>query len=150
MTEELKPCPFCGYRARVEATRDAVGDYQGYVECMDCGATVYGPGDMKDAESAMYEAGRAWNRRYAERERSANVRRWRCRSRGRDRGEPRALQREAPRMVPRAQARDKGPRGDAQAPRRIRGVAERIVDAARKRASKHDPQPYMVCDANHR
>ena len=74
MTEELKPCPFCGYRARVEATRDAVGDYQGYVECMDCGATAYGPGDMKDAESAMYEAGRAWNRRYAERERSANVR----------------------------------------------------------------------------
>lgn len=63
MTEELKPCPFCGYRARVEATRDAVGDYQGYVECMDCGATVYGPGDMKDDESAMHEARKEWNKR---------------------------------------------------------------------------------------
>lgn len=61
--ETLKPCPFCGYGARVEATRDAVGDYQGYVECLDCGATVYGPGDMPDAESAMNEAVSAWNRR---------------------------------------------------------------------------------------
>ena len=61
--EELKPCPFCGYKARVETTRDAIGDYQGYVECLDCVATVCGPGDMPDAESAMNEAVSAWNRR---------------------------------------------------------------------------------------
>lgn len=63
MTETLKPCPFCGYKARVESTRDAVGDHQGYVECMDCGATIFGPGDLPDAESAMSAAVDAWNRR---------------------------------------------------------------------------------------
>ena len=47
---ELKPCPFCGYKARVETTRDAIGDYQGYVECLDCGATVCGPGFMTTVE----------------------------------------------------------------------------------------------------
>jgi Lar family restriction alleviation protein len=40
MSEDLKPCPFCGGRGRI--TKDADPDFTGYfiaVKCNDCGAT---------------------------------------------------------------------------------------------------------------
>jgi Lar family restriction alleviation protein len=49
---ELKPCPFCGYEARLYFD---VHDMNGVV-CKKCGAKIYGFGSRGSAKSA-------WNRR---------------------------------------------------------------------------------------
>lgn len=55
MTEELKPCPFCGSTA-THHHQSAGGDFA--VECSDCGAR--GPLDTAFGGCDEYEA---WNRR---------------------------------------------------------------------------------------
>jgi Lar family restriction alleviation protein len=54
MTDDLKPCPFCGGKAQFMASVIATGDY--YVTCTNCDATT---------AYARTQAGavRAWNRR---------------------------------------------------------------------------------------
>ncbi len=54
MTEELKPCPFCGGNETVSSVNNA---YVEYAECMTCGAT--GP----DVVVVSGDARAAWNRR---------------------------------------------------------------------------------------
>jgi len=55
MSEELKPCPFCGGEAELQ-TPELTGDLCGTVMCMDC----YGSGPSKDD---WRDALIAWNTR---------------------------------------------------------------------------------------
>ena len=52
MTEELKPCPFCGGKAELFGTEET-GVF--YVECLDC--------NVNDNFDTAEEAIAAWNRR---------------------------------------------------------------------------------------
>ena len=57
--EELKPCPFCGKDAKIEANGD---DYTSYVVCVSCGAR----GEwfkISPRYSSVERAIEAWNRR---------------------------------------------------------------------------------------
>ena len=64
MSEELKPCPFCGGEARLIH----LNDVNKYVECVDC-----------NAESALYDrriqAIEAWNNRPIEDEKDREIER---------------------------------------------------------------------------
>ena len=67
MSEELKPCPFCGGEASMESGRYQLDDGMhafAHVECLSCGACGSG---FTEAESTFEEvellAADAWNRR---------------------------------------------------------------------------------------
>lgn len=56
MSEELKPCPFCGGKRAVTVVDDEAEERFG-VKCFDCGGMI-------DAEKdTLQEAIEAWNRR---------------------------------------------------------------------------------------
>ena len=57
MSEELKPCPFCGRESISidEGFKNPKGDCEWYIECLDCPTVIWNP--KKDALIA------AWNRR---------------------------------------------------------------------------------------
>ncbi len=54
MTEELKPCPFCGGKAEVRMFSPTVM----IVQCKSCLATTF-------AFDSEHEAVKSWNRRYS-------------------------------------------------------------------------------------
>lgn len=60
MCEELKPCPFCGEKEKLEYQSAASG---GYIWCIGCSA--YGPTDERDRdqECDIDAAHEAWNKR---------------------------------------------------------------------------------------
>lgn len=62
MTNELKPCPFCGGEARIQTYRTFIDEYHGigtkyYVECSECLA------DRHLGNLTEKEAIEAWNTR---------------------------------------------------------------------------------------
>ena len=61
MSEELKPCPFCGGSGTMRKTRDVYGTFC-YAECLECGAIARGVYSMSD-ERAESSAAKRWNRR---------------------------------------------------------------------------------------
>lgn len=64
MTEELKPCPFCGKAAILEHERQCVGyadDFTGF--SMHCSNPACIGRDMFTVYKTSYEAIEAWNRR---------------------------------------------------------------------------------------
>lgn len=67
MSEELKPCPFCGGEAPMESGRYQMDDVMysfAHVECLSCGACGSGFTEAeKPVESVEALAADAWNRR---------------------------------------------------------------------------------------
>lgn len=63
MTEELKPCPFCGYRAYIEEDR-INGKVQEWVECANPRCGAMGPMWRKCREHKL--AVKYWNQRVIE------------------------------------------------------------------------------------
>lgn len=67
MSEELKPCPFCG--AKSHKLEHQFGDECGYIRCRNCGAQsgrVYwteAERESDDYSASEAEAIAAWNRR---------------------------------------------------------------------------------------
>ena len=71
-----KPCPFCGSRKVITESREhfEAGETKTccYIECADCGATIYGDPVrdesgrfVEDYNTAQRGALKAWNRRAA-------------------------------------------------------------------------------------
>ena len=58
---ELKPCPFCGGKAKIMKM-----GYPHWIYCLDCGARVHGRviGEKEGEEASI----KAWNRRDGEQE----------------------------------------------------------------------------------
>ena len=56
MSDELKPCPFCGASAKICVPIAIAGDETYYVNCTQCRAFVYSNSSEEDAISE-------WNRR---------------------------------------------------------------------------------------
>ena len=70
MAEKLKPCPFCGGRARYVDLGDpglGLGDPGQFsdwdVECTKCGIVMICPGKEEGCTTTKREAKAAWNRR---------------------------------------------------------------------------------------
>lgn len=66
MSEQLKPCPFCGENAGVHHAYDEDGCYWAYVKCQGCGVRTSGKwiSNRNDACPIFYaEVRDAWNRR---------------------------------------------------------------------------------------
>lgn len=73
MSEELKPCPFCGGEAiiRIHKERSSMFEYLGYgenaacVACTKCGCNTgyYLPHYDQDENYHIKQATKAWNRR---------------------------------------------------------------------------------------
>jgi Lar family restriction alleviation protein len=61
MTEELKPCPFCGEKAVLEDTVTGIKTVLYYVSCLNCPATM-------EFSSSKEESAKAWNQRHSSRE----------------------------------------------------------------------------------
>lgn len=63
MAEKLKPCPFCGGRARYVdlGVRDEFPDWD--VECTKCGVVMICPSKEEGCTTTRQEAKDAWNRR---------------------------------------------------------------------------------------
>lgn len=61
MSEELKPCPFCGGKARMHVAFASGGDHSVgvYVECLECRSCS----ETKWGDGAQEKAADAWNRR---------------------------------------------------------------------------------------
>ena len=63
MSNDLKPCPFCGGKAEHSIGKTGDGKPWHYVECVDCGATGPTP-DYADHNIAVIECrAEAWNTR---------------------------------------------------------------------------------------
>lgn len=72
MSEELKPCPFCGERAKIKATNKSYG-FTIWCQCenSDCAAMTVGycpemndeDHSIESIESCFRKAVEAWNRR---------------------------------------------------------------------------------------
>jgi Lar family restriction alleviation protein len=63
MSDDLKPCPFCGGKAEHSIGKTGDGKPWHYVECVDCGATGPTP-DYADHNIAVIECrAEAWNTR---------------------------------------------------------------------------------------
>lgn len=63
---ELKPCPFCGGKAKICATTTKTypKDHgQHWCYCEKCGATGQSFSDFEDDGSSVFKAIEAWNRR---------------------------------------------------------------------------------------
>lgn len=66
-----KPCPFCGGRRLVTESRESFDSSKNksctYIECLDCGATIYGEAVVEgtDYNTAQRNALKLWNRRAA-------------------------------------------------------------------------------------
>lgn len=58
MTEELKPCPFCGGVAYIADSNEVLGFF--VVKCLDC------PARFSQHFESMKEAAEMWNRRVSE------------------------------------------------------------------------------------
>ena len=61
MSEELKPCPFCGGSGTMRKRREVYGTFC-CAECLECGAMARGVYSMDD-ERAESSAEKIWNRR---------------------------------------------------------------------------------------
>lgn len=66
--EELKPCPFCGGKAKLRATTTRTypnhcKHYCYYCYCEKCFATGQSFSDYDDDGSSVFKAIEAWNRR---------------------------------------------------------------------------------------
>lgn len=66
MSEELKPCPFCGGKAIYYdlGSPDEFVDWG--VKCIECCITVICPGEEPGCIATKDEAIKAWNRRASE------------------------------------------------------------------------------------
>lgn len=70
MSEELKPCPFCGGKAKVKATKKDCTGFTIWCAC-ECGARTGGfcsdtnkeDDTMENIEKCKKRAIKAWNRR---------------------------------------------------------------------------------------
>jgi Lar family restriction alleviation protein len=63
---ELKPCPFCGEKAKICATTTKTypkNHGQHWCYCEKCGATGQSFSDFEDDGSSVFKAIEAWNRR---------------------------------------------------------------------------------------
>lgn len=63
MSEELKPCPFCGGRAYTHGRPGLLGTWNAYVECNQCTTLAQcrdSTGEIDKAEALAIER---WNRR---------------------------------------------------------------------------------------
>jgi Lar family restriction alleviation protein len=58
---ELKPCPFCGGKAKMHDEQVAEDCVEAWVICIDCGASS---GRVEGAYSDRPTAAAAWNRRH--------------------------------------------------------------------------------------
>jgi len=63
MTDEFKPCPFCGGRAEHSIGKTSGGKPWHYVECVDCGATVPVPPWADHNIAVIERLAKAWNTR---------------------------------------------------------------------------------------
>ena len=65
MSEELKPCPFCGGQAKIVSltaythSRDRI--YAVYIECIECDARTKDFLDLEREDGAHKQARNAWN-----------------------------------------------------------------------------------------
>lgn len=66
--EELKPCPFCGGKAKLHATttRTYPNHCKHYCYCEKCYATGQSFSDFEDDGSSVFKAVEAWNRRVSD------------------------------------------------------------------------------------
>ena len=67
MSEELKPCPFCGRNVKIENIGDTDSNEKIYMIFCDCGASVTFAGS-DEGEEGSYDLNKkesiaAWNRR---------------------------------------------------------------------------------------
>jgi len=63
MTDEFKPCPFCGGRAEHSIGKTSGGKPWHYVECVDCGATAPVPPYADHNIAVIERLAKAWNTR---------------------------------------------------------------------------------------
>ena len=65
MTEELKPCPFCGGKAIINDVRSGGGVQACIItiKCQGCKVNMSGAAPIKDGDSFHAEMARRWNRR---------------------------------------------------------------------------------------
>lgn len=60
MSDNLKPCPFCGGQASVQMMFHSMLSNEYFVKCKKCGA------ETERYYKGRYGAVKAWNRRYEE------------------------------------------------------------------------------------
>jgi len=63
MSEDLKPCPFCGGKAEHSIGKTGDGKPWHYVECVDCGATGPTPNCADHNITVIECRAEAWNTR---------------------------------------------------------------------------------------
>lgn len=66
MSEELKPCPFCGEPPMLNATRSPVNlNGTAYIDCLNCNASMFRGFllEKKGQEKAEKLLSKAWNTR---------------------------------------------------------------------------------------
>lgn len=62
-TPQLKPCPFCGGKAKFENCGDPGKFADWDVVCTECGILALCPGEEPGMVTTKEEAAKAWNRR---------------------------------------------------------------------------------------
>lgn len=68
MTQELKPCPFCGGKAKIQTIRtNTIPTHaKHYCYCKKCFAAGQAFSDYENDGSSVFKAISAWNRRVEE------------------------------------------------------------------------------------
>lgn len=62
MKKELKPCPFCGGKAKITDTNTEDKQHFYYIQCTKCGAAACFGNESETKKDAI----KAWNRRINE------------------------------------------------------------------------------------